>query len=162
METGNLNHLGAELVVQILMIYSSSPQARRLASELITGDPFNIDIKLDMKSKNRNAEILNVYLKTLGLRLVFKRVPKKYNPPMLVSPMVFFDTPSKFEDPLMPIHPDEIIDMEADMKRLLDPPKLPMICSPMEFITDDKEAYMKANGIVDPYLEWLKEQDKKI
>ena len=52
METGNLIHLGAELVVQMLMLYSTSPHARRLTEEMLTGDAFNIDVKLDMDSKN--------------------------------------------------------------------------------------------------------------
>lgn len=77
MESGDLMHLGAEYVVTNMMLMSSSPHGRRLTEGLLVGDPFNIDIKLDENSKNRNAEILNTYLKTMGLRLVFEKVPKK-------------------------------------------------------------------------------------
>lgn len=76
MESGNLSHLGMEYVVMNLMLYSSSPQGRRLFEQLLTGDPYDINIKLDRDSKNRNAEIINTILKTMGLRLVFKKVPK--------------------------------------------------------------------------------------
>lgn len=78
MESGDLAHLGMQYVVMNLMLYSSSPQARRLFEELLIGNPYDIDIKLDSDSKNRNAEIINALLKTMGLRLVFtKRLKQK-------------------------------------------------------------------------------------
>ena len=73
MESGDLAHLGMQYVVMNLMLYSSSPQARRLFEELLIGNPYDIDIKLDSDSKNRNAEIINALLKTMGLRLVFNK-----------------------------------------------------------------------------------------
>lgn len=91
MEIGNFVHMGADLVSQILMIYSSSPLARQLCAQLETGDPFNIDVKLDMDSKNRNAEILNVYLKTKGLKITFKKHLKKPIKAAHINPMAFFD-----------------------------------------------------------------------
>jgi hypothetical protein len=94
METGDLMHLGPELIVQILMLYSSSPHARRLAESMMTGDPFNVDVKLDDESSNRNAEILAVYLKTKGLRLKFKKVLKEKVYPILSAAMEFYG-PSK-------------------------------------------------------------------
>lgn len=78
MECGNLSHIGMEYVVMNLMMYSSSPQARRLFEELLTtDDPYNIDIKLDSNSKNRNAEIINALLKAVGLKLEFTKIPKE-------------------------------------------------------------------------------------
>ena len=77
MESGNLRHLSAQYVIMNLMLYSSSPQGRRLFENLLIGDPYNIDIKLDKTSKNRNAEIINALLKTMGLKLVFKKIPKQ-------------------------------------------------------------------------------------
>ena len=71
METGDLAHLGMQYVVMNLMLYSSSPQGRRLFEELLIGNPYKIDIKLDQDSKNRNAEIINSLFKTMGLKLVF-------------------------------------------------------------------------------------------
>ena len=76
MESGNMAHLSMQYVIMNLMIYSSSPQGRRLFEQLLIGDPYNIDIKLDKNSKNRNAEIINVLFKTMGLKLVFSKVPK--------------------------------------------------------------------------------------
>ena len=76
METGNLNHMGNEIVACIMMMYSSSPHARRSVQKLYTNDPFDVNIKLDTKAKNRNVEIINTRLKTCGYRLSFKKVPK--------------------------------------------------------------------------------------
>ena len=120
METGNLIHLGAELVVQMLMLYSTSPHARRLTSEMLTGDAFDVDVKLDMESKNRNVEILNVYLKTMGLKLVFQRIPKKKEYPMLISPMMFFDNPRRLIDPFIQMAKGESLDLDNEAKRLID------------------------------------------
>lgn len=79
MESGNMAHLQMHYVVMNLMIYSSSPQGRRLFEQLLIGDPYDINIKLDRNAKNRNAEIINVLLKTIGLKLVFSKVPKSKN-----------------------------------------------------------------------------------
>lgn len=80
METSDMSHLGMETVIINLMINSVSPLGRRLMEQLLTGDPYNIDIKLTDDCKNRNVEILNAYLKTMGLRLVFTKKPKKVKP----------------------------------------------------------------------------------
>lgn len=116
METGNLIHLGAELVVQMLMLYSASPHARRLTSSMITDDPFNIDVKLDMESKNRNAEILNVYLKTMGLKLVFEKIPKKRTNIVMVQAMEFYDRANQGNgdliDPMIMFNHDERVDFD--------------------------------------------------
>lgn len=82
MESGNLNHMGNEIVACIMMMYSSSPHARRSVQNLYTGNPFDINIKLDNKAKNRNVEVINARLKTCGYRLVFKKVPKKLKSPV--------------------------------------------------------------------------------
>ena len=83
MESGNLNHMGNEIVSCIMMMYSSSPHARRSIQNLYTGNPFDINVKLDNKAKNRNVEIINARLKTCGYRLVFKKVPKKLKSPVI-------------------------------------------------------------------------------
>lgn len=133
MELGNFCHIGPDLISQILMIYSSSPLARRLCEQLQTGDPFNIDIKLDMDSKNRNAEILNVYLKTKGLRLVFKKHLKKKTRPVQFSPMEFTDKPST--DPMIFYGKDEKFDIDESIKQIINSrdKKYPMYFSPMVF-----------------------------
>ena len=76
MESGDMAHMGIHYVVMNLMLYASSPQARKLFEQLLIGDPYNIDIKLDNESKNRNAEIINALLKTMGLKIIFEKVPK--------------------------------------------------------------------------------------
>lgn len=146
METGNLIHLGAELVVQMLMLYSTSPHARRLTSSMLTDDPFNIDVKLDMESKNRNAEILNVYLKTMGLKLVFEKIPKKKIMPLMIPPMVFFDGPNhgnsqELIDPIIIFNRDEKVDFEYwnEMGRRDPYNRSPMVFYPMEFYEKPEE-----------------------
>ena len=82
MESGNLSHLGMETVIVNLMLYSTSPHGRRLTEQLLTGDPFNIDIKLDENSKNRSVEIFNTLFKTMGLALSFEKVYKDIRKPL--------------------------------------------------------------------------------
>lgn len=137
MEFGNFNHMGADLVSQILMIYSSSPLARQLCAQLETGDPFNVDVKLDMDSKNRNAEILNVYLKTKGLKISFRKYLKKKKHAMTVSPMAFFDQP--VYEPMIFYENGQKFDVEEaieHVKKTRDAPKRPMIFFPMEFFDE--------------------------
>ena len=92
MEINNFNHIGPEAVVENLMIHSVSPSARKRVQELYTCNPYDINIKLDEESKNRVAEIVNTYLKAIGLRLVFAKVPKyRYIEP--ISPFIFDHNP---------------------------------------------------------------------
>ena len=90
METNDLNHLGAGYVITNLMIHSLSPHARRLTEQMFTDNPFNIDIKLDDESSNRSAEIVNTYLKTIGRRLVFRKI-KKFKYQFRMNPLTFHD-----------------------------------------------------------------------
>lgn len=135
METGNMTHLGAELVVQMLMLYSTSPHARRLTEQMLTGDAFNIDVKLDYESKNRNVEILNVYLKTMGLKLSFKRIPKKVIHPITINPILFYDDPKRLIEPFIGINKEEKFNIEAEVLRLIKENKeiWPLEIYPMEF-----------------------------
>lgn len=139
MEFGNLCHMGADLASQVLMIYSSSPLARQLCAQLETGNPFDVDVKLDMDSKNRNAEILNVYLKTKGLRLVFKKHLKKktvaaveypiaYHDPIQFLPAIFYG-PGEKEN----VNIDKII---QDLKDSVNKPKSPAVFFPAEFFDE--------------------------
>ena len=103
MESGDMMHLGVQYVVMNLMLYSSSPQGRRLVEQLLVGDPYNIDIRLDQHSKNRNAEIINALLETMGLRIVFNRIPKKRKDMVLnvmakVVPPRLFDPKTNIRD----------------------------------------------------------------
>lgn len=146
MEIGNMIHMGADLVSQILMIYSTSPLARELCKEIQTGDPFNIDIRLDMDSKNRNAEILNVRLKTKGLKLVFRKRKKVKEKPLLFQPLGFLADPrdgKPIENPLIFHDHGEKFNLEEaieSLKRSRDI-KHPLVFYPLEFIgvEEDKE-----------------------
>ena len=152
--------MGADLVSQILMIYSSSPLARQLCAQLETGDPFNIDVKLDMDSKNRNAEILNVYLKTKGLKITFKKHLKKPIKPATIAPMTFFDKPEKH--PMIFYDHGEKIDVEKIVEELKEtrdhPKKHPMEFFPMEFF-DDELHHIPLQQKANELLKQLDEED---
>lgn len=90
MESEDFMHMGVEHVISALMIHSVSPQARRLAESMLTGDPYHVDIVLDENSRNRNVEILNAYLKAIGLKITFEKRHKKRIPVLqqiIVSPI---------------------------------------------------------------------------
>ena len=89
MEAEDELHLGAEEVIANLMIHSVSPRGRRLVEQFYTEDPFNIDIKLDNKASNIQAEIVNTYLKTMGLRLKFMKIAKKKTSAIKIPALVF-------------------------------------------------------------------------
>jgi len=76
MESGDFDHMGTEYVVLNLLLHSLSPHGRRLVEQVATGDPYDVDVKLDSKAKNRSVEILNTRLKTMGYRLVFSKTKK--------------------------------------------------------------------------------------
>lgn len=136
MEIGDMIHLGAEVVIENLMIYSTSPHARRLTEVMLTGDPFNINVRLDERSKNRNVEILNAYLKTMGLKLTFKRFEKKLISPILIEPIEEYGPESYLIEPIFQMHPDEaynekwILDrIEKEKNRSINPIMInPIIC----------------------------------
>lgn len=113
METNNMVHAGPEIVVSNMMIHSLSPQGRRLVEQMYTGDPFQIDIRLDSDSKNRPAEIANTYLKTIGRRIVFKKRPK-IKRKIAISPIIFERDPVTYPISFVPEHLREGFDYEKD------------------------------------------------
>ena len=115
METGNLSHAGMDVVVSILMTHSVSPHARRLVEKLLIDDPYNIDIKPDETASNRNVEILNAYLKTMGLRLVFKKKFKN-NKKVVSFNVVSIQQPSK-QKVVSFINPNEKVDLDEYYRR---------------------------------------------
>ena len=98
MESGDFDHMGTEYVVINLLLHSLSPHGRRLVEQAAIGDPYNVDIKLDSKSKNRSAEILNTRLKAMGYRLVFKKIKKHKKYTLLTPALEFFERSP--EDPI--------------------------------------------------------------
>lgn len=117
MESGNLNHMGNEIVAAIMMMYSSSPHARRSIQTLYTGNPFDINIKLDNKAKNRNVEVINARLKTCGYKLEFKKVPKK-----LIQPVkkIRRDVVKKLICPVQKIRTDVVKKIRRDVVQRID------------------------------------------
>ena len=88
METGDLAHAGMDVVISILMTHSVSPHARRLVEKMLINDPYCINVKPDETASNRNVEILNAYLKTMGLRLVFKKKLKQKKKVVTTTPVI--------------------------------------------------------------------------
>jgi hypothetical protein len=111
MESGDFDHMGTEYVVINLLLHSLSPHGRRLVEEAATGDPYNVDIKLDHKAKNRSAEILNTRLKAMGYRLVFKKIKKHKRYEFLVPALQFYE-----RSPEDPIEAIEIMPDDYDFK----------------------------------------------
>lgn len=94
MEINSMSHIGVESVIANLMIHSVSPHARELVAQMYTtSDPYHINIMLDGTSKNRGAEVVYAYLKTIGRKLVFEKIPKK-RVKITISP-VYFGSPAK-------------------------------------------------------------------
>lgn len=95
MESDQFANMGTDYVVTNLMIHSSSPHARRSTEEMYTGDPFNVDIRLDEYSSSRPVEKLNAFLKTIGLRLNFYKKKKKKPNAVKMNPISFIDNSDK-------------------------------------------------------------------
>lgn len=92
METNNMGHIGVDSLISNMMIHSLSPQGRRLVEQMYTGDPFNIDIRLDSDSRNRSAEIATTYLKAVGRRIKFIKRRKNIKK-ITFSPITFDHSP---------------------------------------------------------------------
>ena len=139
MESGDMAHMGMQYVVMNLMLYASSPQARKLFEQLLIGDPYNIDIKLDDESKNRNAEIINALIKTMGLKIVFEKVPK-IKKIMCTRTMINVVPNSEFKPrtnirEIMDYHDDEL-KLKYNAALMEDPEKNPMVKKVMCKIVD--------------------------
>lgn len=135
METNNMDHIGADVVIANMMIHSLSPQGRRLVEQMYTGDPFKIDIKLDSDSKNRSAEIANTYLKTIGRRLKFVK-RRKVKTKVAISPIVFERDPVIYPISFVPKSQRDGYDYEKDFSERQQLEKLKQerkAISPIEF-----------------------------
>lgn len=115
MEINNQGHLGTDIVIGNLMIHSVSPQGRRQVEQMYTGDPFDVDIKLTSDAKNRSAEIVSTYLKTIGRRLSFIKKRKQYKS-ITISPIKFEKDPHKRPIKFVPEELREGFDYEKDFK----------------------------------------------
>ena len=118
MEIGDMCHMGVELVIQILMLYSTSPEGRMLCESTMTGNPYNIDVQLDNTSTNIQASILKTYLKTLGLELKFFKIPKQKLQPLYKTPLALVPQEKVIpRDPFIHFQKDEYVNHERILKR---------------------------------------------
>jgi hypothetical protein len=126
MEITDMLHLGPEVVIEMLLLHSVSPHARKLVQEFSTGNPYLTDIKLDDMSTNRSAEIVETYLKAIGLRMKFiKTLKKKIHPihfhPLMfnqlskINPLLPVGDVSKMSEKQMRAHEKKIIERNKDM-----------------------------------------------
>lgn len=69
-------HAGVENYYPEYMLSSSSPSARRSHGKLLTGDPFEFNVKLDENAISQSADVNAAYFKTLGIRLRFIKLLK--------------------------------------------------------------------------------------
>ena len=80
------------------MLHSLSPHGRRLVEEMYTGDPYDVNIKIDNKARNRSAEILNARLKTMGYRMNFRKTRKNIVNASFIPAVTFGNGPDGLVD----------------------------------------------------------------
>ena len=136
METFDLLHIGPEYVISNLLLNSLSPHGRRLAEELLTGNPYDIDLVLDEDCSNRSVEILNAYLMTMGLELRFIKKMKEVKCEMLCEPIVFYDT---LEEGIRFLNTDEK-PMEDYIEKLMSNREMHILFEPIIFGKENKDA----------------------
>ena len=121
MESNICLHLGPEIYVTNMMLYSTSPQGRRDAESLLTGDPYHIDVTLSEDAKSRSVEKVNAILKTMGLRLKFRKIRKvtKGSPFYKLAPSPFHKISSNTENPIRKI----VVSNESPFKKISDKEK---------------------------------------
>ncbi len=120
MESNDLGHAGIENVISTLMIHSVSPQARRLVEQMLTDDPYDIDIKLSDNAINRTAQIANIYLKTMGYRLKFIKIKKKVQHGILKKGMLYEWDKKPLQRGMKYISEDENYDWETNYNHMVD------------------------------------------
>jgi hypothetical protein len=120
METGDMSHVAkigdpkySSTVIKNAMIHAKSPVGRISSGrQMLTGDPYNVNVTLDPEAKNRDVEIFMTYLKTMGLKMEFDKVdiepkhalgtaPITYMyygmDPQSRNPLIFMDRNEKYD-----------------------------------------------------------------
>ena len=103
MENDSLSHIGTDAVVTFLMLYSVSPTGRLHAKDILVGDPFNVNLKLDEKDRNRKVETYKTRFEAMGLELVIDIKNKAPIFPLKRKPDPIF--PLKLKEKQEPIFP---------------------------------------------------------
>ena len=132
METFDLLHIGPEYVICNLLLNSLSPHGRRLAEELLTGNPYDIDLKLDGDCANRSVEILNAYLMTMGLELKFVKKKKEIAEPVTFTPIAF----SEYLEEGIKFLDNPEVPMEDYVQKLIDNEQVNILFEPIWFEED--------------------------
>jgi len=170
MEAAELMQLPyCQYTIEAFMLLSASPIARLLMRNLLTGDPFNRNITLDAKSKSRNVEIVNAYLKAMGLKLIFTRKYKRPNYPAreIIAtqiPVSYHDThvevatkipdkikPETFEKALK-IAADVYYNNESNLNNYSEEDKIIIedaVCNIAKIATSNKDMLTKAKEMQD-------------
>ena len=73
-ECGIFMTMGSEIQSVNLCMYSTSTNGRRCVEQLLTGDPYTIDVKIDEDSRSRSVEKVNAILKTMGIKFSFRKI----------------------------------------------------------------------------------------
>ena len=105
MEFLDMIHMNGEINIQILMLLSTSPKGRRAFEQLLIGDPFVRNIKLPDDATSRQVEKVNVYLKEIGLALIFVKKKKKRN---RIKTVVLTLVNNQTKKPVINIVPQEL------------------------------------------------------
>lgn len=130
METMIFLHCSSETVVINAMLMSLSPRARRSVMDMLLGDPYHVDIHIDMDARNRSAEKVQAIMKAMGLRLKFKKIPIVEKPVFDVIPQkrLFEIIPQKR---LFDIIPQQRLFEPIPQKRLFEPMKQELLFKPL-------------------------------
>lgn len=147
MELGNFGHMGADLSVQILMLYAASPEGRMLAESMMTSDPFHIDVRLNDTASNRNVEILNTYLKTIGVKLDFGKIPKKKIYPIHHNPIRFIPNPGLFPTNPIKIFGPDVKLHENHIRRLHKGTLYPLKINPIKLLKSPEEVMKRIEEV---------------
>ena len=107
MENDSLSHIGADAVVTFLMLYSVSPTGRLAAQSILTDNPFEINLKLTEKDRNRKVETYMTRFEAMGLELKIdiKKKKKKVIFPLQNRPIFPLQPRKKVEkkEPIFPL-----------------------------------------------------------
>lgn len=130
METMIFLHCSSETVVINAMLMSLSPRARRSVMDMLLGDPYHVDIHIDMDARNRSAEKVQAIMKGMGLRLKFKKIP-------IVTKSVFEIEDQKMLFEIMPQKmlfeqvPQKMLFEQVPQKMLFEPIKQELLFKPL-------------------------------
>lgn len=130
METMIFLHCSSETVVINAMLMSLSPRARRSVMDMLLGDPYHVDIHIDMDARNRSAEKVQAIMKGMGLRLKFKKIPIVTKPvfEMADQKMLFEVMPQKM---LFEQVPQKMLFEQESQKMLFEPMKQELLFKPL-------------------------------